>query len=104
MKLLFTTPNNLEILDMLSGQFRYRLRIGRWGRLCNVEVASVPYNIPAATGWVAQRRACIEFAGLEGASRRKGRKEPQEADDRCWLPHKVDHCVAQHVDIPCLLA
>ena len=25
MKLVFTSPNNLELLDMFSGQFRYRL-------------------------------------------------------------------------------
>ena len=28
MKLLFTNPNDLELLDMFSGEFRYRLRIG----------------------------------------------------------------------------
>ena len=32
-KLLFSTTNNLELLDMLSGQ--YRLGIGRRGRLCS---------------------------------------------------------------------
>ena len=44
-KLLFTTPNNLELPDVLSGQFRYRLRIGRRGRLCSS--VSSPFG-----GWV----------------------------------------------------
>ena len=35
-KLRFTTPNNLELLDMLSGQFSFRLRIGRRGTLCSL--------------------------------------------------------------------
>jgi hypothetical protein len=41
-KLLFTTPNNLELLDMLSRQFRYRLRIGRPGRLCSLGSIAIP--------------------------------------------------------------
>ena len=54
------TPNNLELLDMLSGQFRCRLKIGRQGRLCS----SVSSPFGGWLGWLGLDRYLQLFRNL----------------------------------------
>ena len=59
MKLPFTTPNNLDFLDMLR-HFRYRLRIGRQGRLCT----SVSSPFGGWFGWLRLDRRNVKVTFL----------------------------------------
>ena len=60
MKLLFTTPNNLELLHMLSRQFRYRLNTGRRCKLCS----SVSSPFGGWLGWLGLDRHLQLFSNL----------------------------------------
>ena len=78
-KLLFATPNNIEPLDMLRGQFTYRLRIGRRGRLCSS--VSSPFGEHSTTNRFQKK---CDRGGLQGGGGGVHCLSPATVAKRCW--------------------